>query len=275
MHGAAAAVHVDRCSQNGHRSKDMELLDPDTGRVRALLHSAGLGTKIIPQSTARTCDLMATDGTEEYLVEVKGLHDDTETSDELNDCGEYSGSREVSTSAALLRRMESAVKQLRDTANGKHESLWVIALVIHGPVWAEIMLNQVLATLYGTGVVADLGSPSSPARKCLYLRQSAFHKLRDSLDAVMVLDRNGAGLFVNDHSERSGRMRLSALGSFFSQRKLLHHAARLESEAHHLIADCDCDRAQEVDVLRYLSAKYGLVRPIALRSFAYVGTWRC
>lgn len=247
--------------------------DADAERVLALLRAAGLRAAPIPRAYGRTCDLHAEDGDQHYLVEVKSVHDDEEVSAELRHSGSYDGYRAIGRSAALFRRIERAIKQIRDSAGGAHDDLWLVALVAHGPLWTRAIFHQIIATLYGMGTVVDLGPPLGRARKCLYLRESAFHKHRLDLDGVVILGDSGVGFCLNDHSQRAQRVRLSRLGRFFSEHNLLHDAARLEREGRFLIVDCETDRSEEHAVLRSLGSKHGFKRPVALRSYAFLGAF--
>ncbi len=245
-------------------------IDVDRDQVLALLRAAGLRAEPIPHADGRTCDLRAQDGDVDYLLEVKGVHDNEEVDATLRDVGTYNAYREIAPSAGVLRRIEWAVKQIRDTARGAHDALWLVALVARGPLWSSAIFEQILATLYGMGTVADLVPTPGPTRKCLYLRESAFHKHRLDLDGVILIANSAVGFCINDHSERAQRMRGSRLGGFFSTHGLLHDAARLEREGGFLIADCETDRTNEHTVLQSLAGKYGFKRPVALRSYAFL-----
>lgn len=260
----------------------------DRIRVRLLLRSAGLRSERIPPSaTGKRCDLRALDdGVGGYLIEIKGIHDDEATVSTFRKTmqgGEvFDADRRMGASRSIGDKIDKAMKQVRETAGGRHDDLWLIALVDRGRIWSQTIMNQIIATLYGIRVIAEV-CPNGKTRKCLYFSRSAFHKLRlgpdraltdaIELDGAIILGAEGAGLCVNDYSPQAQRLCNSRLGRFFAEPGLLHTVERIEREGRFLVADCDIDRKDEYAVLQYLAAKYGLTRPVVMESSAWAGAF--
>ena len=92
---------------------------------------------------------------------------------------------------------------------------------------------------------------------CYYFHNSAFFSWRDFLDGVILTYLNNVQLCINTLSTRSEEFRKSELT--LSMSKGLCDPERLERQFDDvMVADCDIDRKNSDDILRYLQNKYGL-----------------
>jgi hypothetical protein len=244
-------VTRNRRTEMGDDTADIEL-------ISTILEKAGLKVEQVPRAQGKRCDLRAQNRDERYLIESKGLHDDRAVRDELREGRPYAEYTNIAWTSPIADRIDEAIKQLRETADGTADDLRLIALIDRGSAWSGIILKLIFATLYGSRAVYS----GETAHDCLYFSYSAFHKHRGELDGAIFVDRAGWGaLCANDHSAHVQRLCDSTLGRWFAKRKLLHTAERLEREADYLVADCDVDRRHEAAVLGYLASKYHLIRP--------------
>jgi hypothetical protein len=243
----------------------------DIDEVTSLLAAAGLQVKRVGPEQTKRCDLRSKDDHERYLVEVKAIHDDAAIGEALRSSGVYARDRWISPPGTMSRRIGAAVKQLQETASEGDDELLLVALVGRARFWSNVLVPQIVGALYGARTLVDLTTPPRAVGKCLYFSHSAFSEHRMHLDGAIIVDASGAGLCVNDHSHRAQRVRDSRLGHFFSSCGLLHDSAKLEREGHFLVADCDIDRSDEHAVLQYVARKYGIERPVSLRSSVFVG----
>jgi hypothetical protein len=245
----------------------------DLLEVREILEAAGLRVQRVPEADTKRCDLRARDDREHYLIEVKALHDDAAIAEELRAGRVYYRNRWADRRGKFSRRIDAAVRQLRATANDPVNELLLVALIGRARFWSNVFMSQIVGALYGARTLVDLVAPRTPPKtvgKCLYFSRSAFLEHPAHLDGALIMDDSGAGLCLNDYSDRAQRVRDSRLGQFFSSCGLLHDVVKLERAGGFLVADTDIDRGDEHAVLQYLARKYGLKRPIALRSCAFV-----
>ena len=243
----------------------------DVSLVRAVLEAAGVRAERVPTAQAKRCDLWAEDDAEHYLIEVKGFHDNPAIHKALRETGESQSQRRLDYLGTVAGDVSDALTQLRETAQGHAESLWLVALLARTAYGPDVTVKQILGTLYGTRQVMDMDSPTASAVSCLYFSHSAFFRHPD-LDGAMVIGPKGSMLCLNDFGRRVDRLRRSPLGRFFAERGALHDAASSERDLHILVADCDADRDDEAKVLQYLEQKYKLKHLVSLAPVEYSAT---
>jgi hypothetical protein len=220
--------------------------------VTTYLTHAGLEVTRIPECQAKRCDLMARADGEALLIEVKGIHDDEAIAAALAQGNLFTGVRPLDASRSVEKAVRQAAQQLDMTSIG--DEFRLVAMRIRSGFDQQLARRQIVGELYGKRSLVDM---SATHLECIYFAHSAFHRLRGTLDAALVVDDDGATLFLNDYSNNFAGIRQSTLARFLEQHGAVYDAARYDAEGW-LRADCDIDRSDEKAVLRYVSEKYGL-----------------
>jgi hypothetical protein len=238
--------------------------------VRRVLEDAGLRVQPVAATTTKRCDLRAQNEAEQYLVEVKGFHDDEAIGRALREGKLHQTVVSYEHRNAVEDGVEEAVKQLRETAGGSDGALRLAALLVRTTDNSNVTRQQILGAIYGKVSLTFPGAQS--LQECLYFAESAFFRYRDLLDAALVIDHCGACLYLNDYGSRLDRMRRSGLGRFLAGHNALYDAERLENEGM-LVADCDVPRRNERALIEYLEKKYNRkgLAPMGFKHFSATG----
>ena len=230
----------------------------DRARVREILEALGLTTGDVPEADTKRCDLRAHDGEgENYLIEVKGFHDNADIGRALREDRVHVGERSLVRSNVVEEEVRKALKQLVATpmADG---ALWLVALISRTVYRSDVTLQQIHGTLYGLRPIMYVDtSGRTVSWDCLYFSHSEFHR-HPELDGAIVIDQSAAELCLNDFGQRVERVRDSVLGRHFAKKGALNDAATLESRGGFFWADCELDRNDKHAVLEYVKDKYCL-----------------
>lgn len=239
--------------------------ESDIQLMQNLLIAAGLTVERIPECKKKRCDFRAWDRHEQYLIEVKGVHDDKHINAKLRNGKVYSKPRSHVYSRRVDKSIRKSVKQIRETqkAAGIEDQLRIVVITVRTKYGSDVTARRILGTLYGTRYIIDLGSPHGrETTDCLYFAESAFFRHRRELDAAIVVDATGVMMLLNDHCSRIDRVRASSLGSFFAARGALSAADALERAGRVFVVDRPVDRKDVDAVLNCVAGKYNLQRPL-------------
>jgi len=119
----------------------------------------------------------------------------------------------------------------------------------------NLLNSRFHATLYGTETLFSIRKTN--VFTCYYFHNSAFFSWREYLDGVILSHNDQIQLCINTLSPRVKDFRRSKLT--VSMANGLCDPDVLEARDDNLyIADCEIDRKNENDVLKYLQKKYGL-----------------
>jgi len=249
----------------GRRQVDADAKDIED--VHEIMESAGLETARIPVAATPRCDLRARDAEgEQYMIEVKGFHDNEEIGPTLREGKVHAEVRSLVLSQAIEAAIEDAINRQIPATPGADVSLCMVVLIARTTFGAEVTRKQILGTLYGLRAIVFVDSTSQTvSQDCLYFSESAFHR-HPQLDAAILIDSTGVALMLNDFGLRIDRARRSLLSRFFNERGALKDAATLETRGF-FWADCPLDRrpipGNEGQVLEYVKKKYSLAFAVA------------
>lgn len=152
--------------------------------------------------------------------------------------------------AGIIRK---GVEQIvdHDPKNETYHVVWVHSAG-EGP---ERLNRRFHSTLFGTEKLFSLRKDN--VITCYYFHNSAFFSWRDFLDGVILTYLNNVQLCINTRSPRAEEFRKSELT--LSMSRGLCDPEKLERQFDDvMMADCDIDRKNSDDILRYLQNKYGL-----------------
>jgi len=230
----------------------------DRADLREILKALGLTSADVSEADTKRCDLRAHDGEgENYLIEVKGFHDNADIDQTLQKGDVHVGKRSLVGSNVIEKAVQYAIKQFEATPTDDG-ALWLVALINRTVYGSDVTSKQIYGTLYGIRWIVHVDSAGqNVSRKCLFFSHSAFHR-HPELDGAIVIDQGDVSFCLNDFGRRVERVRQSVLGRYFAQRGALNDAATLEASGGFLHADCCLDRKDEHAVLEYVKEKYGL-----------------
>ena len=220
--------------------------------ISEILRGHGFEVTQLPEGQQRTPDLLVVKD-QRYLIEIKTKEDDpaliAERSRRLK-AGEIVKSGAPFTPQNTMSRIiRDGVEQLGSYLPQDHDLCLLWLLAVGSDV--ESQYEQFRGTLYGlTNVV---GPDTYPLIPCYYFRNSAFYRWPQLVGSVVsTLDH--AELCINSYSPRAASLRTSSLAQFFGT--AVTDPAKREAEGRAYVADCEIDRRNKEEVLRYVEKKY-------------------
>ena len=222
------------------------------------LTSLGFTVTAIDVGAGKTPDLLVSDETDSYLVEVKDKFPDPDVEERrlnaLNQSGTWDEDEPLGFRNTISSVVADGCEQLA-AFDGGHRSfrlLWLHARSRH----PDAQLEQFVATLYGAVDLIDTGEiqGSVPARPCYYFDFAGFFRHRDVLDGAFVSTDERGLLCLNPLSLRCESFRASRL---FKSFPATCDPVEEETSGQAYIADCDISRREVASVLVFVRQKYG------------------
>lgn len=236
-------------------------MDTDAEMVLSNLRDAlGLSVFAITSSPKhKSPDLLIEFPGAKILVEVERKTDDQQFNDLLD--GEKGGTLRYS-SARTEERVKKAWRQIRDYPHRSPSDstlIWLIA----GQRDTTILTDKAgITRLYGLETLEGYSEEGDYCSKsCYFFYESLFFKYKD-LDAVVVHSSDKVSLCLNPYSPRFVAWKAYPFLSAFSA--VIDPVAE-EATGAALFADCDTDRSNTNEVVRYLQQKYRLRIPTITR----------
>jgi hypothetical protein len=234
------------------------------------LRSLGLDVRQLEVGPTKTPDLLVSDGTCTYLVEVKDKFPNPDSTQRRTEVLDHGGVWEEEADLAYQNSISKVIregsKQLScfDKEIIDFRLLWLHARHRH----EDEQLIQFEATLYGTVDLIDLDeiAGSVMGRPCFFFTFSEFFKLKDVLDGAFVSTDERSLLCLNNLSPRFERLRSSRLCQVFQG---VCDPVDRERGGTAYIADCDLSRKDATAVLEYVKAKYRRPRLIEFEPTHY------
>ena len=226
--------------------------------VKQFLNQFGFEVFDIPENEkSKSPDFDVVGDKDRYTLELKIKGDDPiEIQNDENALlkGELvSKSIPVGPRNTLAGIIRDGVKQNidHDPDHNTYHIIW-----IHSAGQDPNLLNSRFhATLYGTETLFSIRKTN--VINCYYFHNSAFFSWREYLDGAILSHYDQIQLCINTLSPRAKDFRMSQLT--VSMAKGLCDPDVLEARYDDLyIADCEIDRKNENDVLKYLQIKYSL-----------------
>jgi hypothetical protein len=214
--------------------------------------------RVRPSTTPseKRCDLVATDESEQYLIEVGGFDDNPviRQTDELG--GHYDFEpKPYHYLDQVTKKLRTAQKQLRGTASMHPDHLWLVGLIARSAHDPDHMMEQIRGTIYGMADIIERRGADSYARyRCLYFDHSGFYRHRQ-LDGSFVICQRRIALYINDYGRQIERVRRSQLARYFKKHNAMYDKHEWEHRQE-LVADFEVDRNDKQAVLTRLNQKY-------------------
>jgi len=221
--------------------------------VIRMLRPFGLKVQPIEVCTEKTPDLLVSDGTCNYLIEIKDKFPDPSTEQQraqVLDAGEvWTEEQGLGYENAISKVIREGAAQLASFQKGPIDFrlLW-----LHSRHRYESQLRQFEATLYGAVDLLDLAE-APLARPCFFFTYSEFFRLREVLDGAFVASDNRGILCLNSFSPRFEKLKSSQLCQAF---RGICDPVDLERTGKAYVADCNVSRKNRTAVLEYVKAKY-------------------
>lgn len=218
--------------------------------------------KLARTAERKTCDLLAVDDTNRYLIEVKRRRSDESIARTLRKEGKTELLHHpMGFSAPTEKTMAQAIKQLDaiETPGDPFKLIWFYIDPQYND--ATTLIQQVHDTAFGGANLIRMPRLGEGAPvHCYFFHHSVFFKY-PQLSAIVIDTGRTFTLLLNPFASRLAEFRTTALFRWFdSDEGGVVDPYVLETAGVALIADCDIDRRDEHGVLTYLKKKYGLPR---------------
>lgn len=226
-----------------------------------VLGNVGLAVSRVSESkvpNVRRCDIMASDDTATYWVEVKALHEDESLIEQLQN-GEFAKrSKPVDYSEPAAGSIKDAIGQIRQTRADVADGFSVVLLINRCGLNARITDEQVPATVFGAvPILIHSADKSDSTPQCLYFGESIFHRYKELCAVLFVDSASNICLLVNDYAHGASALRATSMFKRFNDCGGANSAEILEDNGF-LWADFAGDRSDEKAMLAALSQKYGV-----------------
>ena len=232
-------------------------VDTDSVMVRNIFRDVlGLHVSMIaPSPKYKSPDLLIEFAGVRVLTEVERKTDDQQFRNLLD--GEKGGTLQYSA-ARTEERVKNAWRQVRDYPE-RNISDSTLVWLIAGQRDAAILTGKAaIARLYGIETLEGYTEAGDYYSKpCYFFYESLFFKYKD-LDAVVVHSSEDVSLCLNPYSTRYAEWKVYPFLSAFST--VIDPVAE-ESTGAAFLADCETERHNTNEVVRYLRQKYQLRRP--------------
>lgn len=240
--------------------------------TRIILESHGFCVnRLKPPNGIRCADYLVTKDSESFLVEVTDKSESDFLSNILSKAeieGVATGSRELVFSNridGILREKEKQLEQTSMIHPNIPRVVWLSALNQD----SRYILMSVKQTVYGLQTCTVLqASGEFSSKLCFYRNHSAFFKYRN-IDALILANKEGGIICINEFSNRSDVIRSSKLAEMFPPESRVD-PLNLEKAGKAYCVRCDAPRKDDKAVWEYLYDTYG-VRTSAMHSSEFVG----
>ena len=227
------------------------------------LAEIGIRAEKLPRIHARkSCDLLAVDQHDRYLIEVKRRRSDETIQKLLRDTGRTGLLHHpAGYSASTEKTMREAVKQLDaiSIAGWPFKLIWFYI----DPQFRDghTLALQVHDTAFGaTNLVRMTTVGEASSVHCYFFHRSIFHT-HPQLSGVVLDTGSHVALLVNPFAKRLAEFRRTGFHLWFDKDEGgVVDPFRLEAAGVAFVADCAIDRRNEHAVLSYLKQKYELPR---------------
>ncbi len=236
-------------------------VDADAEMVRRVFRDM-LGLKvtmITPSPEHKSPDLLIEFAGARILTEVERKTNDQQLRNLLE--GEEGATLQYS-GARIEERVKKAWRQIRDYPNRRSSDSTLVWLIAGQRDATILTAKAAIPRLYGIETLEGYTETDDYYSKpCYFFYESMFFKYKH-LDAVIVHSFDDVTLCLNPHSSRYAAWKTYPFLSTFSA--VIDPIAE-ESTGAALFADCDTDRGDTCQVVRYLRRKYQLRRPTIIR----------
>jgi hypothetical protein len=221
--------------------------------VAAVVREWGFEVDLVPEADGKRPDLLVK-GDLRYAIEIKTKEEDPATVAARGQTLTKGEIAEITTPFIPKNRLSAILKdgvaQLKSFPDERDLSLlWMIAVGADD----EAQCEQIRSTLYGlTNVVGPDVGVRIP---CYYFRNSAFFRWREYLDGAVVGTLDGGSLCINSYSPRWELIATSDFAARFGSAVVSPIDIERRGEAY--IADCELDRKDEDEILKFVARKYG------------------
>lgn len=240
-------------------------VDTDAEMIRSILQvELRLNVfKIPPSPYQKSPDLLIEFPGSRILVEVERKTDDHQFRNLLD--GEKGAMLQYS-GARTDERIKNAWRQIRDYPDRNPSDSTLIWLIAGQRDATILTAKAAMMQLYGLETLEGYTEKGNYySMSCYFFYESLFFKYKD-LDAVVVHSSNDVSLCLNPYSSRFVEWKTYPFLSAFS---VVIDPVMQESTGAAFFADCDTDRSNTNQVVRYLRQKYQL-RPPTITQYVLV-----
>ncbi len=228
--------------------------------AKALFNKWGFMLEDIPRSSSKTPDFYVQDSRHRYIIELKIKGDDFNEIKQQKKILFQGGMVEQSiptsprnTLSAIIRK---AVKQISDY-DPQHNSFHLLWLHSEGQN-PDLLRRRFYSTLFGSQDL--ISTKAAYVICCLYFNESSFYAFREQLDGAFITffekGNLGSQFCLNSMSPYAIEFRKSEFYDKVNDCGL-HDPELLSKNNSYMIADCEIDRKNKNEIIRFLCNKYG------------------
>ncbi|QDV73383.1 hypothetical protein [Botrimarina mediterranea] len=228
----------------------------DQGRDYAIrvLQRLGLEVEAIPEGSSKTADIRAAHSGDHYLIECKQKHHDLDeekrTLEKIVKGEVVLHSETQDGKNSIAKRIYEAAKQIESSADDE-ETFRYIWIEVTG-LDKDLRWQQVVHTFYGATYATTY--QDNTLFTAFYVAKSAAFR-HPSIDGLLLIDRSGLCLLLNEFSPRYERIKLTALCRQIGAGVLDPRVHIREGYA--IALDGDADRSSEKSIEAALTAQMG------------------
>lgn len=238
--------------------------------VKALLPKFGFTVEDIPEADGKRADLLVSDATSKYLIEVKDKEegeDQARTRIETLSRGDlYEQADLLAVNTRLSNLLKGARKQLDATPkeDGTFQVIWFQATGID----ADLKYRQAFATFYGKVDLVAKYPRQEDTVPCWYFDYATAYEMQ-TVDALVLCDNKQLQVCLNEFSVRATEFRASSLCQTFLELDGVIDPVRLAAEGKIISCRFDVPRKNDDDIAKALQEQTGvLYSPIRLTRHA-------
>lgn len=251
----------------------MDNLYPEELRAKEFLEMVGLHVAPVPRSEVKTPEFIITNDCYDYVVEVKSRKDSELWSKALAKGVVAKEVRKHASDRWVTDIARKAKKQMEIT-DPDGNSLWVLWLSIDCNSASEAMFYQAIGSLFGAREVVELESRNGSVTMwtCLYAAPSTFECIPKICAVVIASDEN-ITLCVNEDSADTEKFKGTKLyNEFAAIHPPISHSDLVNNRNYLTVKDSGFERRNEKELLRFLSNKYQLSKPLFIDMKTYSAT---
>ena len=247
-------------------------MEPGKDLATQVLSGLGFEVSEIDVGKNKRADLLVTDNTSVYLVEVKDKWEGESLAAQRRDALERGEIHEqvdpLFYQNCISRVFRRARTQLSETANlypGSFRLIWLHADGID----ADTKYRQAFATLYGLVHLTPLyPNGNLPERECFYFDHNSAYQMPD-VEAVIISDRTQLQFCLNEFASRASEFRATALFQRLKSEDAIIDPVAMEAAGRIITCRIDMPRNDENATARALREQTGvLYKPIRLNRFS-------
>lgn len=216
-------------------------------------------TRVQRSETEKRPDYLVSDGTNDYLLEIKSREKDENFLKLFENANPGERTHKLGRINPLSSMLLEGAKQLSDYDPAKEK--WHVLWCYTADLWyGGIVSRQLAYTVYGFMDIEGYNKNNAHFQTgCFYFTYNDFYRT-PQLDAIVIQSSDELSLCLNTLSSSYNEFMQSRLRHRFEKEGfVIVDPVQLENEKRCFLVDADIDRKDSKAVLRYIAQKYNLL----------------